>query len=112
MTTVPVELRQQRTAALWEGLRRVYFSEPDLEDKIVDGSQRRPLRRTPRYPVDFLLPGPVLLVETPDDSDDAPSGPAVLVVPPTHVSKTDFEDPYDDGSSNGEVVNDGSALHG
>jgi hypothetical protein len=32
-------------------------------------------------------------------------------VPPTHVSETDFEDPYDDGSSNGEGE-DGSALHG
>lgn len=67
---------------------------------------------TPRYPMDLLLPGPVLLVEPPDDSDDAPSGPAVLVVPPTHVSETDFEDPYDDGFSNGEGVDNGSALHG
>ena len=82
----------------------------DLEDEIVDGSQRRSLRKTPRYPVDLLLPGPVL--EPPDDSDDAPSGPAVLVVPPTHVSETDFEDPYDDGFSNGEGVDNGSALHG
>ena len=40
------------------------------------------------------------------------SGPAVLVVPTTHVSETDFEDPYDYGSSNGEGEDDGSALHG
>ncbi len=33
-------------------------------------------------------------------------------LPPTHVSETDFEDPYDDGSSNGEGEDDGSALHG
>ncbi len=33
-------------------------------------------------------------------------------MPPTHVSETDFEDPYDDGSSNGEGEDDGSALHG
>ena len=33
-------------------------------------------------------------------------------MPPTHDSETDSEDPYDDGSSNGEGEDDGSALHG
>jgi hypothetical protein len=36
------ELRQQRTVALWAGLRRVYFAEPDLEGECLEGAPSPP----------------------------------------------------------------------
>jgi hypothetical protein len=80
-------LRQQRTVALWAGLRRVYFAEPEVEDDLIeDGSDSLPTRllsarnrnssraRVMNVSDDLFAPSPDF--GHPDDSDDAPAGPA------------------------------------
>jgi hypothetical protein len=68
-------LRQRRTAALWAGLRRVYFHVPDTDDEtLTDGDNALPStqlgsrRRTVRVSSGLNAPAPIL--QPPDDSDD------------------------------------------
>jgi hypothetical protein len=98
--------REQRTKALWDGLRRVYFHEvePEPNEEVIDGSRRPP----PRVHDDLSLPfcierGPR------DDPDDAPSGLGFTITDRTPDIDNDsdgFEPPAheDTESSNGEDI--------
>ncbi len=106
VTQVSDDLRQQRTIALWAGLRRVYFAEPDVEDwmgdfpPLEDPAPPFPKRkRLLRVPDD--LHAPVPFSEPPDDPGDAPSGPTGALFP-IHASDDQFEATIDTGRSNGE----------
>jgi hypothetical protein len=107
VTSLPVvsdELRQQRTMALWAGLRRVYFAEPDQDDLLSEdppAPRTSRLRRLqPRVPDDLHVPDP--RHEPTDDSDDAPSGPTVLVDTLSSEIEETFDDTIHRESSNGE----------
>jgi hypothetical protein len=117
LTPVPDALRQQRTIALWAGLRRVYFAEPDVEDWMGDAlpleDPQHPFprrKRVPRVPDDLHFPVPD--PEPPDDSDDAPTGPTSTCT--TQASEDQFEVTVETGPSNGEDedVNDGEQDRG
>jgi hypothetical protein len=111
IAVVSDELRQERTAALWAGLRRVYFAElepeegslecPESSDPESARRRRRLPTRGPRVPDDLHHPGP----GPPDDPGDAPTGSSLLL---GVVSSSDFEEdceyPSGSGYSNGEDV--------
>jgi hypothetical protein len=98
------ELRQRRTAALWAGLRRVYFAELELDDEAltddVSNFADRQRRRLPRVPTDLHLPESVF--GPPGDPDDAPPGSG----PTTDVRGSNpsdgFEGSISHASSQGE----------
>jgi hypothetical protein len=100
------ELRQQRTMALWAGLRRVYFAEPDHDDPLINDSPDPSLaylshsrcRRIPRVPEDLDIPGPIHA--PPDDPDDSSTGSVILVERP--VLDNEFETSVPRDFSNGE----------
>ncbi len=98
--------REQRTKALWDGLRRVYFHEvePEPNEEVMDETRRTP----PRVHDDLSLPfcierGPR------DDPDDAPSGLGFTStdrMPDIDNDLDGFEPPAheDTESSNGENI--------
>jgi hypothetical protein len=111
-TSLPVisdELRQQRTIALWTGLRRVYFAEPDHDDPLLGDSffpsrtSSRVRRRSPRVPDDLHAPDPWR--KPLDDPDDPFSGTAMPVEPTFSELEEDYEDSIHRESSNGEDEN-------
>ncbi len=101
---VPDVLRQRRTAALWSGLRRVYFAEQESESALEDeflAIAPDSRRRVPRVNNDLHVPVPSRF-GPPDDSDDAPSGSHVFIGPPAPIPEDDLEQHSHDGFSNGE----------
>jgi hypothetical protein len=92
------ELLQMRTAALWSGLRRVYFHQVELD------SDAPPLESRKRFRVPDDLNAPAPRAQPHDDSDDPPSGtfPTSGARP---VQPDDaFDSPRAGGLSNGEDV--------
>ncbi len=99
-------LRQRRTAALWAGLRRVYFHVPETDDEeITDGDNALPnakpgsRRRTVRVSSGLNAPTPIL--PPPDDSDDDPSCLIVPVCIPDQGDNEAIEGPFYHGFSQG-----------
>jgi hypothetical protein len=99
------ELLQQRTAALWSGLRRVYFHQVEPEPD-VDSQESSPLlpRKRPRVPDDLNTSEP--RHPPPDDSDDPPSELFLTSNTQPVQPDDDFDSPRTGGSSNGEDIED------
>ena len=92
------ELLQKRTAALWSGLRRVYFHQVELE------SEAPPLESRKRFRVPDDLNAPVPRAPPHDDSDDPPSGPFLTSGPRSVQPDDAFDSSRAGGLSNGEDV--------
>ncbi len=105
------ELLQRRTAALWAGLRRVYFHEVEQEPEAALSDDSFLSRKRSRVPDDLNTPVPRIQLQ-PDDPDDSPAGPSLISVPLPYQPADDFDSPRTDCLSNGEDIDDGDIDDG